>query len=586
MKTSAASNTRAPGTGYRGSRRGQSERRQWDRREAAARLRAWDVAKERGLGERDAAEDAGAARSTVRRWEQRREGFGVAPEVAAFFESPEGVAVLERIVWAVAFIVDLLSGGGLRLVQAFLELSGMDAFVAPSVGNWQKLMVAMEGEVGRFGEEQRSALGPRMPAREITLLEDETFHPKICLVAMDAVSGFILVEEYAERRDTETWNAAVARQIEGLNVEVIQTTTDEAKALIAHAKQQQDANHSPDVFHVQYGLSRAIAPALSRRVQRAEEALEAAMRTTEQTNIDQKAYEAERHGPGRPPDFAGRIAAAEEAEAEARQQLETTTRDREEARQARAQISAVYHPYTLEDGKAQSAETVAARLEEQLVVLEGVAARAGLSDKQQAAIGKARRTMPGMVGTIRFVHRKTTGRLDALNIEDNTRQEVAGRLVPGLYLQVVARRAGRAEERHRLTAVAEGLLAPLRAATHPLQLLPEDRRREIIAVAQGCADLFQRSSSPVEGRNGQLSLQHHGHHNLPPRKLNALTVVHNYFLLRADGTTAGERFFGAAPDDLFEWLLSRMPPLPRPRRRRGRVGRSRSPQLHPVPAAS
>ena len=39
-----------------------------------------------------------------------------------------------------------------------------------------------------------------MPRRSISLCEDETFHPQTCLVAIEPVSGFILVERYSERR--------------------------------------------------------------------------------------------------------------------------------------------------------------------------------------------------------------------------------------------------------------------------------------------------------------------------------------------------------------------------------------------------
>jgi hypothetical protein len=82
-----------------------------------------------------------------------------------------------------------------------------------------------------------------------------------------------------------------------------------------------------------------------------------------------------------------------------------------------------------------------------------------------------------------------------------------------------------------------------------------------------CADLFQRSSSAVEGRNGQLSLFHHGRHRLSDTKLAALTAVHNFHIRRADGTTA-ERLFGRAHVPLFEQLLDRVPLPPPPRRRR------------------
>jgi len=77
-------------------------------------------------------------------------------------------------------------------------------------------------------------------------------------------------------------------------------------------------------------------------------------------------------------------------------------------------------------------------------------------------------------------------------------------------------------------------------------------------VAQECAELFQRSSSCVEGRNGQLALRHHSLHRLRDQKLEALTTVHNYFVRRSDGTTAAERFFGAKPGNLFEWILERV----------------------------
>jgi len=48
------------------------------------------------------------------------------------------------------------------------------------------------------------------------------------------------------------------------------------------------------------------------------------------------------------------------------------------------------------------------------------------------------------------------------------------------------------------------------------------------AVKRVCAEgvsRFVRSSSCVEGRNGQLSLHHHGCHALSPGKLKALTVI-------------------------------------------------------------
>jgi hypothetical protein len=65
-----------------------------------------------------------------------------------------------------------------------------------------------------------------------------------------------------------------------------------------------------------------------------------------------------------------------------------------------------------------------------------------------------------------------------------------------------------------------------------------------------------------------LSQYHHGQGPLSELRLRALTAVHNYVVERADGTTAAERFFGAKPQPVFEYLLERMPELPRPVRKR------------------
>ena len=126
------------------------------------------------------------------------------------------------------------------------------------------------------------------------------------------------------------------------------------------------------------------------------------------------------------------------------------------------------------------------------------------------------------------------------------------------------------------------LLEPLRQPDHPLQALPPAERQRIEQVAGECADLFQRSSSAVEGRNGQLALHHHGHHRLSDRKLAALTALHNFHSRRPDGTTAAERFFGRAPEPLFEQVLARVPLPPRPARRRPRP--PKVPYLMPVAA--
>src|SRR5207237_3188304 len=88
---------------------------------------------------------------------------------------------------------------------------------------------------------------------------------------------------------------------------------------------------------------------------------------------------------------------------------------------------------------------------------------------------------------------------------------------------------------------------------------------QLKAKAGQLAEVFQRSSSNVEGRNGYLSLRNHQLRGLEhPRKRACLTAVHNFCLTRADGTTAAERFFGQKPRSMFTAILGavEIPPAP------------------------
>jgi hypothetical protein len=164
--------------------------------------------------------------------------------------------------------------------------------------------------------------------------------------------------------------------------------------------------------------------------------------------------------------------------------------------------------------------------------------------------------MGDLMTTLAFFFATVQQRVEALTLPPIIAQAVLTQLIPARYLERVATRATHAEARQR------------HQATHPIQALDNDSRALIEQVAGDCADLFQRSNSCVEGRNGQLSLHHHGRHRLSAPKLAALTAVHNFHLRRPDGTTAAERFFGQAHASLFEQVLPRMPWPARPARRR------------------
>ena len=200
----------------------------------------------------------------MRHWSARRGTLDLPEPVAAFLETPTGLAWLHQLVLAAVFVMTLRSPEGIRLVCEFLELSGLAEVVAASFGAVQDLTSKMQQEVATFGAEQQAHLGQSMPPKAVTVCEDETFHPRICLVAIEPVSNFILLEQYVEDRKAETWNAALDGALRGLPVDVVQSTSDQGQALLRHARDV-EAHHSPDLFHPQHDLSKATALPLAQR---------------------------------------------------------------------------------------------------------------------------------------------------------------------------------------------------------------------------------------------------------------------------------------------------------------------------------
>jgi len=198
-------------------------KKHWSRAEIAEKIKEFEQAYERSPSQRQLAKELKIPRSTLQHWLKRKDAIDADPEVVAFFESPAGVAFLHRLVLAAHLVMTLVGPCGIRLVCLFLELSGLDRFVASSYGPQQKVSVAVEKAVVAFHEEEKSRLAEGMKRRQITVCEDETFHPEICLIAIEPVSNFILLEQYADNRKAGTWTSAMEEATEGLPIEIVQS---------------------------------------------------------------------------------------------------------------------------------------------------------------------------------------------------------------------------------------------------------------------------------------------------------------------------------------------------------------------------
>jgi len=509
----------------------------------------------------------GVPEPTLRYWVSRAQATEAPAAFMAFFESPDGLLVLHRIVIAAIYVLTQICGGGVRTVCTFLQLSGLWRVVGDGYGTQQQAVKQMEQAIITFGAEERQRLAAEMKPRSITVTQDETFPSQTCLVASEPVSNFILVEQYADDRRAQTWDEAMDRGLKGLPVEVFQSTSDEGSALLKHARDG-GVHHSPDLFHPQQDISRATSLPLQRQAAAAERKAHKAAETVDQLSEEAEQYEVRYSGPGRPCDYAGRIEQSLEAfeavQADSIDADERRTRVREAARG----ISRDYHPFDLQTGAPRDAATVQADLQGRFAQIDQVVAEAGLGGKCWALLDKARRLVPQMVATISLIHTMIRQHIEALDLGAEVQDALFNLLIPLHYLRLRVRKTKTAEARKELRRTIARLEKAADAPGSVLARLPQPVRATCERVAVMCAQWFQRSSSNVEGRNGVLALRHHSIHHLTQRKLSALTVVHNFGTTRDDGTTAAERFFGQKPRDLFEHLLLTLPPPRRPAARR------------------
>ena len=85
-------------------------------------------------------------------------------DVARFFETPHGLDFLERLLTAAHLVFVQANDCGLRNLSWFIELSGLDQFIAPSYRAQQAVAEEVESLLIHFGQEEGQRLGAQMPA--------------------------------------------------------------------------------------------------------------------------------------------------------------------------------------------------------------------------------------------------------------------------------------------------------------------------------------------------------------------------------------------------------------------------------------
>ena len=326
------------------------------------------------------------------------------------------------------------------------------------------------------------------------------------------------------------------------------------------------AHHSPALFHVQHELSKAVsAPmavkqrAAAKAVAQAEETLKRVQESRDNTN-----GACAKRSPGRPPKAAACPEQVAQDVATARQEHQRLVGQRETVTQSIRAIGRAYHFVDLERGVRRNGKRIAGDIHEQIDTIRTMAQQENFSQACLDRLEKAERVVPTMQTTIECVSGYVRQQVRQLNLAPSASYAMHAHLIPSCSLERVAS-TRTITEGAPLRALARRLRTPLFEPGGALDALSPMEQNQLQHKAQTLAEVFQRSSSNVEGRNGYLSLRNHQLRGLDhPRKRACLTAIHNFFLTRADGTTAAERFFGQKPRAMLAAILAavEIPPAP------------------------
>jgi len=538
----------------------------WDRLERAALFAQYRELRTQGISERQAAKEIKVPRTTLQAWRIWHDTLDICPHVAEFFQSGPGLAFLHRLVMGFHLVCVEVGACGIRLVCLLLNLTGLDRFVAASYGAQQQVNRRVEEVMVAYRQDETARLAQDMPRKDITVTQDETFTGGLCLVAMDPESNFIILEQLAQARDQVMWNALMAPALEQRNCQVIQSTSDEAPGLLAYVEHYLEAHHSPDLFHVQHELSKAVSAPMATKERAANKAATEAREQLDQVQarLHSGGDEPEKRGLGRPPKQPVSLEHAEQVLEVASRAHERLAQQREHVANSIRAIGHDYHFVDLERGVRRNGQLIAADIQGHIEQVRAIAQHEGLSQSCLERIDKAERVVPKMQATIAFVSGYVGQQVDQLDLTPAASFAMHAKLIPSFYLDRVAQ-TRTVSDGEPLRELAERLRTPLFAPGGALGELSPEAQDQLHNEAKRLATVFQRSSANVEGRNGYLSLRNHQLRGLDlPRKRECFTAIHNFFLTRPDGTTAAERFFGQKPRSMFASILEsvELPPAP------------------------
>jgi len=460
-----------------------------------------------------------------------------------FWETEEGCQWLRILVYATIFLFGIKCGIGAETISQFFKMLRLTMHIAVSPTTIKDLRNKMEDVLIEYKDDQEKH-HLREELLRIAGGVDETFFKEMILVFMDLPSGYIFLEEESKDRSYATWKEKIQQILKKFNIDFKYTVSDRAKALIKLAQQGMNCLSIPDLFHASHEIVKLFGLRLHRKQAdlynklTKELAALALLKELSQRLSNQEALISQ---------LKNEYAFIESGIACYQGVLH--------------KLSEIVHPFDIHSSEKHTSATVLNLLLELVEQIKTLQNEQEINDDKKHIV-KFENQIDGIASLIDAWWLWCEESLPHDKIDNELKNWLLMYLLPSVYWQCQVNKTKKPGLKQSYRKAFE--YAQLKLQQHPLTPL-FIIHKEWLSWAKGMVSNFQRTSSAVEGRNGCLSQIHHNGRGISFKRLKALTVIHNYYLKRSDGTTAAERLFKKIFEDPFEVIVNKMGDLPLPR---------------------
>ncbi len=464
---------------------------------------------------------------------------------AEFFESDDGQQWIQRLVVVTILVFGIIAGVGAERIAWYFSMIYISAFAATSTSKIAAMENQIDGLILKYQAAMDAKVLEKASAIDIMPGCDETYFERLMiLVMMDLNSGFIFHEKPADKRDHKTWEAATLSWIPKFKSTRC-FVSDKARALLKLAKDTLKVDRIPDLFHMMHDISKTMRYSFHRLKSSGEKTID------EINTLILK---------GESVDKNTQLLHDEEAK------LQSITKSQKTYQKNLRRLSTVDHPFAVLTSAHQNAAIVEKTMHSSLVAIRAIKEQFNISDAKNR-LDRVERQIPDAAKQIDnwwgWVHNSLEG--SAPNPE--LKEWLLNHLLPFVYWRSRLRKTrSKTIKWYYLRSLKN---AEIKLSQHSLTKLHQEGDEPLWwQWAEQMCQLFIRTTSAIEGRNGWLAQMHFNGRGLSEKRIQSQTAVHNYFLKRGDGTTACERLSGIKPDDLLTYILDNIDPLSQPRRRK------------------